>query len=313
MMARWLLAMMCAATACAASGAPAATTRPARLGVGDHWCSLEVDGWKRMYMVHVPRGYDAAKATPVVLAFHGSLMNGAMMAMFSGLSAKADAAGFIVAYPNGTGFGQGALFFNAWAAPKAGGPPDDVRFTAKMLDDLEGRLNVDRKRVFATGISNGGMMCYRLAAELSERIAAIAPVSGTVAIEKSAPRRAVSVMHFHGTADRIVPFQGMAANAPKIMPFKSVPESLAIWVKIDGCPAEARVKELADKVDDGTKVVEKVYGPGKDGAEVVLVEIEGGGHTWPGREPPVKFIGKSTRDVSANDLMWGFFERHPMK
>ena len=100
---------------------------------------------------------------------------------------------------------------------------------------------------------------------------------------------------------------------PKLMPFKSVPESLAIWVKIDECPAEARVKELADKVEDGTRVVEKVYGPGKDGAEVVLVEIEGGGHTWPGREPPVKFIGKSTKDVSANDLMWEFFERHGMK
>ena len=114
MVERWLWVVV---MACVATGAAAATTQPARLGVGDHWRALEVDGWRRPYLVHVPRGYDAGKATPVVLAFHGSLMNGAMMAMFSGLSAKADDAGFIVAYPNGTGFGQGCLFFNAWAAP----------------------------------------------------------------------------------------------------------------------------------------------------------------------------------------------------
>jgi polyhydroxybutyrate depolymerase len=310
--------VVCVCVTVRVAGAPAtngAASRPARLGAGDHVCEMVVDGWQRSYYVHVPKSYDAARPTPVVLAFHGAWMNGPMMAVFTGLNSKADAAGFIVAYPNGTGLAQSSLFFNAWAEPKEGGPPDDVKFTAKMIDDLEARLNVDPKRVYATGMSNGGMMCYRLAAELSERVAAIAPVGGTVAMGMKAPKRAVSVIHFHGTEDRLVPFNGKGSVFSRFVKFRftPIPEVIAMWVKIDGCPAEPKVTELPDKVEDGTRVVEKVYGPGKDGAEVVLVEIEGGGHTWPGKKPPVDFIGKSTMDISANDMIWDFFERHPMK
>ncbi len=85
------------------------------------------------------------------------------------------------------------------------------------------------------------------------------------------------------------------------------------WVKINGCPNEPTTTELPEIAQDGTKVKRTVYGPGKDGSEVVLFTIEGGGHTWPGQEPPVRFIGKSTKNISANDLIWEFFLRHPMK
>jgi polyhydroxybutyrate depolymerase len=157
------------------------------------------------------------------------------------------------------------------------------------------------------------MMCYRLAAELSDRIAAIAPVAGTMAMEDAKPKRPVPVMHFHGTADRIVPFAGPAKRSSEFPIFKSVEETIRLWCKIDGCPETPKVTEFPDKVDDGTTVKRKTYGPGKDGTEVVLIEIEGGGHTWPGRKPPVGFLGKSSLDISANDLIWEFFQRHPMK
>jgi polyhydroxybutyrate depolymerase len=238
-----------------------------------------------------------------------------MMVRFCGLNKKADEAGFVAVYPNGTGTAGLLLTWNAggFQGPNAGKRPDDVAFVAKLLDNLATVMNVDPKRVYAAGMSNGGMMCYRLASELPDRIAAIAPVGGTMAIEEYRPKRPVSVMHFHGTADTFVPYGGLSKGTPKFLTFKSVEESIRICAKANGCPEAPVVGDLPDKADDGTKVRRRTYGPGKDGAEVFLIEIEGGGHTWPGRDPLVRFLGKSTKDISANDLIWEFFQKHPMK
>jgi polyhydroxybutyrate depolymerase len=284
------------------------------LGPGDHTRKLTVDGRERSYLVHIPPRYDHEKPTPVVLVFHGAGTNAAITVSFTGMSKKSDEAGFIAVYPNGTGFGP-FLTLNAGGrqGKMAEGSADDVRYVGAILDDLATVTNVDSKRVFATGISNGGMMCYRLAAEMSDRIAAIAPVAGTIAIEECKPKRPVPVMHFHGKADKMVPFGGPDKGTPKFLTFKSVEESIAVWRKINQCPDEPTITEFPDKEDDGTKVTKKTYGPGKDGAEVVLIEIEGGGHTWPGIKSPISLIGKSTLDISANDLMWEFFQKHPMK
>jgi polyhydroxybutyrate depolymerase len=300
------------------AGAGAAATQPARqaaLVPGQHLQRLEADGRDRSYLVHIPPGYDAATPTPVVLAFHGAWMNAALMASFSGLNATADREGFIVVYPNGTGFGEGMLFFNAWNSPgRAGrGPPDDVGFTAALLDDLAGVVNVDPDRIFATGMSNGAMMSYRLAAELSDRIAAIAPVGGTLAISRVRPGRPVPVIHFHGSADTIVPVDGPNRRTGRFVPYQSLERTMKVWIEINQCPPQPQVTHLPDLADDGTTVTRKVYGPGRNGSEVVLFLIEGAGHTWPGRKPPVNFLGRSTMDISANDLMWKFFQRHPMK
>ncbi len=300
-------------------------TRPARpelLAPGDHLRRLEQDHLPRSYLIHIPPQYDRAKPTPIVLVFHGAWMNAAMMTTFCGMNAKSDEAGFIAIYPNGTGFGDAALFFNAWGTPgKPGqdppGPVDDVEFTAKMLDDLKTVVNVDAKRVFATGMSNGAMMCQRLGAELSDRIAAIAPVAGTMAMpmakEGLHPKRPVAVLCFHGTADTIVPFRGPPAQTPKFLRFQSVEQTIGLWVGLNGCDAKPQVTELPEIVADGTRVTRKIYGAGKNGADVVLYEIEGGGHTWPGQAPPVKFIGKSTKNIVANDLIWEFFSQHQIR
>jgi polyhydroxybutyrate depolymerase len=288
-------------------------TNPAPLAAGDHRRELIVDGRRRAYLVHVPPTYNPQKPTALVLAFHGALMNATMMAPFCGLSQKADQAGFIVVYPNGMGLGEGALVFNASAVPRADGPADDVAFTGKILDDLASVANVDAQRVFATGMSNGGMMCHRLAAEMSDRIAAIAPVAGTLALPAINPRRPVPVIHFHGTADAIVPVGGARGLTPLTMRFRSVDDTVKAWVEADGCAAEPTVWEYPNVADDGTSVRRMTYGPGNDGAEVVLIEVSGGGHTWPGQQPAIKFLGKSTMNVAANDLMWEFFQKHPMK
>ncbi len=281
---------------------------------GDQVRELEFNGIQRTYSVHLPPQYDAKKPTPVVLSYHGALTNRDMMAAFTGLNAKADEAGFLAVYPNGNGSGKLMFVWNAAGLRDKDRDRkyDDVAFTARLLDDLQRIANVDPKRIYATGLSNGGMMCYRLAAELSDRIAAIAPVAGTMAVAEAKPRRAVPVLHFHGTDDKLVPFSGADARARLVLPFKSVDETMRIWAKIDGCPETPTVVKLPDVAEDGTTVERRTWGPGTDGAEVILYVVSGGGHTWPGRERPIKFLGKSTRDISANDLIWEFFERHPM-
>lgn len=280
------------------------------LEAGDHLVKMTVDDRPRSYRVHIPEAYDPKTAMPVVLIFHGSSMNGKMMATFSGLNAKSDEAGFIAVYPNGTGTRDLFLTFNAGEEqqPDSEARPDDVKFVAAVLDDLMTRAHVDSKRVYATGVSNGGMMCYRLAAELPDRIAAIAPVAGTMAVPMPERVRPMPVMHFHGTADAIVPFTGPDDNTPESIRFRSVDETVALWAAANECSSSPVVVDEPNRADDGTTVKRVTYCAGRHNREVILFAIEGGGHTWPGNETIFKkALGRSTRDISANDLMWDFF------
>ena len=286
------------------------------LAPGDHTRSLTVGDLKRTYLVHVPKSYDGSKAYPLVLSFHGGGSNADQMVRFCGLNETADKHGFIVVYPSGTGRLEKVLTWNGGncCGYAMQNKIDDVAFTKALLDDLAKVVKVDAKRVYATGMSNGAIMAYRLASELSDRIAAIAPVSGPMGTEKCDPKRPVPVIHFHGTDDQFAPFKGgKGEKSLSGTDFYSVDHSIQAWVKANGCKEEPATVELPDKAKDGTKVTRKTYGGGKDGAEVVLIMIDGGGHTWPGREPGLKMLGKSTKNVSANDLMWAFFEKHPMK
>lgn len=283
------------------------------LDPGDHKRSIASEGIKRHYLVHVPESVRPNNPAPVVIALHGVAMDGRMMAAFSGLNKKADEAGFVVVYPTGTGIGP----LSAWnsgglSGPLAAGKPDDVAFISSLLDDLATVVRMDAKRVYACGLSNGGMMCYRLAAELSGRIAAIAPVAGTVSLAECRPTRPVPVIHFHGTGDTIVPFEIRKGKGPPFIRLKGVEESVRLWAGINGC-RETRGPEFLAAPHEDLAVTRETWTAGTNGAEVVLVTIRGGGHTWPGQKPPVGFIGKSTRKVSANDLMWDFFRRHPMR
>ncbi len=282
-----------------------------RLGKGDHLRTLEVDQQKRSYWVHIPPGYDAKKSTPVVLALHGATMTAKIMEGFSGLNKKADAAGFIVVYPNGTGPAPLLYTWNAggFASFIAATRPDDVYFISKVLDELEGIVNVDKKRVYATGMSNGAMMCYRLAAEMSERIAAIAPVSGTIATDTYEPRRPVPVLHIHGTADNLVPFEGPNPKVAAFLRFRSVADTMAECVRCNGAEPEPKVRHLST-LKDRFKITRNEYEAGKAGAEVILYVIEDGGHTWPGRPFGGGILGAYTMNIEANDVIWEFFNRH---
>jgi polyhydroxybutyrate depolymerase len=279
------------------------------LKAGRHTRTLSWGGAERTYHLHIPPSYDPLKPTPVVLALHGASMNGRIMESFCGLTAKADQAGFIVVYPNGTG--QVLLTWNSGPFPVelTKRRVDDVGFLAKVLDDVATVVNVDAKRVYCAGLSNGGMMAYRLASELSDRIAAIASVAGTMVCEECRPKRPVPVLHFHGTKDTLVPFGG---SEKKLVKLRSVDETIKAWIKVNDCKDEAEVAELPTTKDQ-LKVTRKTYNSGVSGAEVILYVVEGGGHVWPGRYSPGGFLGATTYNIIANDLIWEFFQKHPMK
>jgi polyhydroxybutyrate depolymerase len=280
------------------------------LAPGDHTFEITHQGAKRSYLVHVPPALDPKTPATVILAFHGFAMPAPLMPGFTGLSRLADTQRFLAVYPFGAGtpprWSVGSRQFS---------PTDDVGFVAALLDDLAARTPIDPKRVYATGMSNGGMMCYRLAAELSDRIAAIAPVGGTMTIPPAPDRtaRPVPVLHFHGTKDRFVPYNGPDAQTPKFLPFHSVDQTIAAWVQANGCPDTPTRTTIPDRHEDDTSVEQVIYAPGRAGAEVILYRIEGGGHTWPGHTPASRFLGPSTREIDASQLLWEFFQKHPMK
>lgn len=155
------------------------------------------------------------------------------------------------------------------------------------------------------------MMAYRLASELADQIAAIAPVAGAMATETCDPMRPVSVVHFHGTEDQFSPFEGGLGSRSLVhVAHLSVDHSIRSWVLANGCSTEAIRSRVPSRVDDGTLIQSVLYDSGRENSEVLLYIIEGGGHTWPGRPTPLKRLGKSTLNLSASDLMWAFFQRH---
>ena len=265
---------------------------------GDLDWKLSVGGVERLVHVHVPTGYANAKATPVVLNFHGLGSNATEQNQLARMSAKADRAGFIAVHAEGTGTTR------SWNGGGCCGEAsslatDDMGFVNKILDELSARLCVDTRRVFATGMSNGGFMSHRLGCEMSTRIAAIAPVAGVNAMATCNPTRPMSVFQFHGTLDSLVPYNGNSQGLP------SVAQTVSDWAGRDGCSATPR--EISKKGE----VTCVTYDGCKGGAEVNLCTVEGGGHTWPGGVP-VPSLGHTTTDIVATDAMWDFFVKHPL-
>jgi polyhydroxybutyrate depolymerase len=149
---------------------------------------------------------------------------------------------------------------------------------------------------------------------LAPRIAAIAPVAGPMGTETCKPERPVPVVHFHGTEDAFAPYAGgQGRSSITRTHFYSVDHTIGAWVAANGCQKEPREEALPDTAQDGMHVTKETYAEGREGSEVVLYTIHGGGHTWPGKQPKLKWLGPSTQDISANDLMWEFFKRHARK
>lgn len=288
------------------------------LGAGTYDFTVVHQGRTRAYRVHIPPSYDATKPTPTVLNFHGFESNALEQEALSNMSPVADAEGFIAVYPRGlsaseiggTGPGGSADRTRSW---NAGGccasaqfaNVDDVGFVDALLVDLSSRVCVDSRRIFSTGLSNGGFFSYRLACERSQTFAAIAPVAGMETFTPCTPRRSVPVMHFHGTADQVVLYDG--GTIPFGSAYLSAPDTVARWAQRDGCAGP--VQETYQK---GDSTCETHVGCSPESASATLCTVLDGGHTWPGGLiPPEAGLGYTTKDLDATREMWRFFQARP--
>jgi polyhydroxybutyrate depolymerase len=268
-----------------AEGTSEATVRRDGEGVLGEWVAS--GGLERTYSLLVPSSYDGSRPCPLVLAFHGAGGDGGV-AEYVGLDRAAERAGFILASPDGVG--------RSWALGCGGCTPadslgvDDVHFVEVLVAHLASHLSIDRSRVFAAGLSDGGTFANRLACEYP--LAGAAVVAGTLFNPASCrPARPVSMMAFHGTEDDVIPFNHGASP-------------VRLWAELDGCGPEPTAIPLPDSADDGTIVWRYEYPACRDGTEVVFLALQGGGHSWPGAPP------SEESDIQATQEIVDFFSHH---
>ncbi len=279
--------------------------------------SLSVDGTERTYRVYRPEAA-AGSRLPLILAFHGGQGSGQTMARQTRLHDLAARAGCVVAYPDSLEYWQDGRATTGVGAY-------DVRFVRELVAHLVANESVDAERVYATGLSNGGMFTLRLACEANDLIAAFAPViaSFPVAFAPSCePGRPVPVMMVNGTDDGLIQwgggeiFKGRRRGAGgTVIP---VEQTVAFWRENNGCAATPVREQLPDRdPDDGTTVQVITYSACAGNSAVTLVRIDGGGHTWPSHDvagaPLAKrLVGRKSRDYDASSAIWAFFQRHTL-
>lgn len=283
---------------------------------------LSHDGVERTYTLYLPASYDGKSAAPLLLLFHGGGGIGKRMVNFTGFDKICSEFGLIIVCPEGidrhwndgrVNTGHKAQLDNL----------DDVGFAMQIVDGLEKEFKIDPSRVYASGISNGAMMSYRLGLEHPERIAAIAPVVGALpeGLEKKQwSGTPVPAIIINGTKDPLVPFDGGEVHyfRKTLGRVLSVSDTVAFWAKRNQCTAAPQVSDLQLNSDkSGMKVKKTVYGSCCDGADIEFYAVEGGGHTWHrdsrlSQYLPAAVIGKACRDIDSTALIWSFFQRHKL-
>lgn len=276
------------------------------------------NGIQRCYLVHKPAGWTGTSPLPVMLALHGGGGRPEQMRSATRFNTVADANGFMVVYPAGTGQtvtlnGQ-VVPVLTWNAGRCCGNAqenqvDDVGYFRELITvELPSHYAIDSRRVYATGISNGAMMTYRLGVELSDLVRAIGPVSGSMMVESGSPARPVPVIHFHGLLDHNAPFDGGIGNIlvnPTVQ--NSIPDTIAEWVQFNN----AEPTPVATTTADYT-LNEYEAKTGEPSAPVLLYILPNGGHTWPGGVDVTASLGTGplVESVDASTLIWQFVSRY---
>jgi polyhydroxybutyrate depolymerase len=313
------LAIILSAVACAGGeriGTGDAGTGAPRLPAGDYEFDVEHDGRSRYYLVRIPTAASTGSPLPVLLAFHGGGGNPAQFKRSAGIDAVAEREGFIAVYPAGTGVGRMLLTWNAGTeccgrALALG--VDDVGFTHAVINDLGGRVALDRTRVYATGHSNGAGMTYRLAVEAADLVAAIAPVAGASMGLSRATATPIPLMHIHSVDDpRALYDGGLGPEFPGTdhrVNHTPVVDELSAWKKLNGCAGEAVVREKrTGNADASAHVAEKLEWTCSAGSPVVHWRLHGVGHGWPGatEQGRERLVGPRTTVISAAEEAWTF-------
>jgi len=278
---------------------------------GEFSGKLLYQGQLRTYYLHIPRSYKPDRPMPLVLVFHGSGGSGRSIANVTHFNDLADKKGFIVVYPDGINHHwiDGGVF-------SAQG--NDVSFVALLIDHIMRIRNIDRRKIYATGFSNGGMLTQALACKLSDRIAAFASVAATLSANLEStcqPKTPVSVLMIHGTGDHSVPYAGgkIGGVGREVV---SVPETIDLWQQHNGCASKAKVEKLPNTIHNhGTQIEISRYSSCGGGSEVMLVTVKGGGHFWPGSNTVQTKVhqGNVKSGINASKAIWNFFQRHALQ
>ncbi len=273
--------------------------------------TLVVGGVERRWLEHVPPSLRARAApAPLVLVFHGGGGRASGMERLTGFDEAADRHGFLLVYPEGLD--------HHWNDGRGLSDVDDVAFVAALVKDVSKRLPVDPRRVFATGISNGGFFSQTLACRSADTFAAVASVAATMGEPLHAackPSRPVSVLFVMGEKDPLVPIGGGAVAKTRGTAV-SLAAAVRFWVAADAIAAAPRKEDLPDRDPaDGTRTRRTAYAGGREGAAVETLVVEGGGHTWPGglQYLPKMLVGATSRDFDATEEILRFFEAHGRK
>lgn len=270
--------------------------------------SISHDGYDRTYLVHLPTGYSGSAELPMLIAMHGGFGNAYNLENQSQLSVKADQENFIVVYPEGVK--GGLLEISSWNAGWCCGFSsknniDDVGFINALIDTLIAQFAIDTSRIYATGMSNGGFMSYRLACELSHRIAAIAPVAASMSMNECNPQRAVPMISFHSYLDENVPFDGGIGSGTSDHYNAPQDSVLNAWAEKNGCTA------LSDTLLNNEQYTHIRWSNCDCSVEIQHYITQDGGHSWPGGKSTL--VGDPVSEfINANDLMWEFFQQYTL-
>lgn len=275
------------------------------------WIEIQMGEHTRRYYVTEPRNPESAM--PVLFIFHGGGGN-ARQASRMGFAKLARKSGYLLVYPDGV---DGHWNDGRSNHPKFDPTLDDVGFVRLILEELQQQYPVDKKRIYAVGPSNGGMMSHMVGMELSDKFCAIAPLIGAIPQElvpKFQPKEPVSVLIIQGTLDPLVPYNGgeVTVGRKRHGQVASTDRAVELWREHNKCEDEGVTTSMPDPKDDGCKTTKTVWSGGKDGTEVILYRVEGGGHTVPGGTQylPKSLIGVVSRDFNAVDEIEAFFARH---
>lgn len=276
---------------------------------------MRVGGLERHYLLYLPSRLARNGTAALVLVFHGRGSDGPRMEQLTGFSDLADRDRFAVVYPDGIDYSwnDGRVVPGSRAYRRR---IDDVGFIAALIDTLTLELRLDPRRIFATGLSNGGSFAHYVGANLARRIAAIASVAGGLTapfVHRFAPAAPVSVLVIQGTMDPLVRYDGGPVARGRLGYEAGAERTAKAWEDADGIRAEAATGDLPDTdPTDRCRVRWQRWSGGRKRTEVWLYRLEGGGHTWPGGPQylPRRVVGRVCRDFNATFAIWDFFSRH---
>lgn len=287
---------------------PACVHARAKKSLGPNFESrvLTSQGRDREYLLYTPSTYNSKSQTPVVIGFHGGATSNAILARTTHFHRLADEQGFLVVYPNGIdgnwNDGRGTVNNDV----------DDVKFVTDLIEEVKRLRNVDARRIYVTGISNGAFMVQRLACEQSNRIAAFSAVAGSMSTPLRAvckPSKPVSIMIINSPEDKFVPYKGGEMKRGAGGSLLSVPDTVKFWSQHNGCTNTVE-KALSKKYSaDPSRVILRQTSGCRGGSTVVQYIIEGSGHTWPGgQDQPPWLVGPTSEELNATTESWNFFK-----